>query len=44
MCKIWDVRSKAATLSFDHGAPIEALSYFPSGEGSRHTALEQAPA
>ena len=31
VCKIWDVRSKAATLSLDHGAPIEALTYFPSG-------------
>ena len=32
ICKVWDMRSKAATLSLDHGAPIEALSYFPSGE------------
>ena len=31
VCKVWDVRSKTATLSLDHGAPIEALTYFPSG-------------
>lgn len=31
-CKVWDVRSRAATMTLDHGAPIEALSYFPSGE------------
>ncbi len=31
MCKVWDVRSKTATLSLDHGAPVEALTYFPSG-------------
>ncbi len=30
-CMVWDVRSRAATMTLDHGAPIEALSYFPSG-------------
>jgi hypothetical protein len=25
------VRAKSATMSLDHGAPIEALAYFPSG-------------
>lgn len=31
VCKVWDVRAKSATMSLDHGAPIEALAYFPSG-------------
>lgn len=29
--KLWDVRSGDATLSFDHGAPVEDLAFFPSG-------------
>jgi hypothetical protein len=31
ICKLWDVRTTEATMSLDHGAPIEALAYFPSG-------------
>jgi U3 small nucleolar RNA-associated protein 15 len=40
VCKLWDVRSISGgnnnssskpTMSFDHGAPIESLAFFPSG-------------
>jgi U3 small nucleolar RNA-associated protein 15 len=39
VCKLWDVRSTSGnnssnskpTMSFDHGAPIESLAFFPSG-------------
>lgn len=41
VCKLWDVRSSPSsgdnssgskpTMSFDHGAPIESLAFFPSG-------------
>lgn len=29
--KVWDVRSKSCVMSFDHGAPVEDLTYFASG-------------
>ena len=44
ICNVWDVRSKAATLSLDHGAPIEALCYFPSGEACSSPAMDHSPA
>jgi U3 small nucleolar RNA-associated protein 15 len=32
ICKLWDVRApRTATLSLEHGAPIEDLAFFPSG-------------
>lgn len=34
ICKLWDVRApSAAVLSLDHGAPIEDVTFFPSGGG-----------
>lgn len=36
ICKVWDVRARSATMSLDHGAPIEALAYFPSGQLHAH--------
>lgn len=32
ICKLWDVRSQECTMSLDHGAPIEDVKFFPSGE------------
>ncbi len=29
--KVWDVRSAQAVMELDHGAPVEALAFFPSG-------------
>ncbi|GAX79819.1 hypothetical protein CEUSTIGMA_g7259.t1 [Chlamydomonas eustigma] len=29
--KVWDVRSKACSLTLDHGAPVEDLAFFTSG-------------
>jgi WD40 repeat protein len=29
--KLWDVRSGKSGMSFDHGAPVEDLTFFPSG-------------
>jgi U3 small nucleolar RNA-associated protein 15 len=29
--KLWEMRSGKASMSFDHGAPVEDLSFFPSG-------------
>ncbi|KAL6772037.1 hypothetical protein ACKKBG_A28725 [Auxenochlorella protothecoides x Auxenochlorella symbiontica] len=31
VCKVWDARSAQSVLSVDHGAPIEAVAFFPSG-------------
>jgi U3 small nucleolar RNA-associated protein 15 len=39
MVKLWDVRaggsssssSGGSSMSFDHGAPVEACAFFPSG-------------
>ena len=33
ICKLWDVRSQECTMSLDHGAPIEDVKFFPSGDG-----------
>jgi WD40 repeat protein len=30
--KLWDVRTKACSLSLDHGAPVEDLAFFSSGQ------------
>lgn len=32
ICKLWDVRSQECTMSLDHGAPIEDVKFFPSGD------------
>ena len=32
ICKLWDVRSQECVLDLDHGAPIEDVKFFPSGE------------
>mmetsp|Transcript_38583 Transcript_38583/g.109118 ORF Transcript_38583/g.109118 Transcript_38583/m.109118 type:complete len:511 (-) Transcript_38583:107-1639(-) len=29
--KLWDVRQKESVLEFQHGAPVEAAAFFPSG-------------
>lgn len=31
VCKIWDARSAESVLNVDHGAPIEAVAFYPSG-------------
>lgn len=31
-CKLWDARSGACTMTADHGAPVESVLFFPSGE------------
>lgn len=31
VCKIWDARSAESTLSVNHGAPVEAVAFMPSG-------------
>lgn len=32
ICKLWDVRSQECTMNLDHGAPIEDVKFFPSGD------------
>lgn len=29
--RLWDVRTGAATMSLEHGAPVESVAFFPSG-------------
>ena len=29
-CKIWDARTHKATMSMNHGAPVESIAFFPS--------------
>lgn len=33
VCKLWDARQSRCLASMDHGAPIEAVAFFPSGTG-----------
>lgn len=30
-CRLWDLRSNKCILNLDHGAPVESLTFFPSG-------------
>jgi len=32
VCKLWDTRQLRCLTSVDHGAPIESVAFFPSGE------------
>ena len=32
VCKLWDARNHSCTMSVNHGAPIESLAFFPSGD------------
>lgn len=31
-CKLWDVRQKRCLVTLDHGAPIESVAFFPTGD------------
>lgn len=31
VCRIWDIRQRTSCLELDHGAPIESVTFLPSG-------------